>query len=119
MPTDQLSDKSISGSAGQNARTTTKRVSFNGGVARVWVRRAFTQGEACVSAEPERERGHGVADSVPDGPIPSPGPRLGISRRGNQSQPATHSGKGEADGKGARHIFLLKNKPGSFDYLKL
>ena len=32
------------------------------------------------SAETERERGHGVADSVPDGPMPSPGPRLGFLR---------------------------------------
>ena len=50
-----------------------------GGLARAWVRRAFAQGEAYVSAEPERERGHGVADSVPDGPMPSP-TRLGISQ---------------------------------------
>ena len=39
---------------------------FNGGAAGAWVRRALAQGEAYVSAEPERERDHGVADSVPD-----------------------------------------------------
>ena len=43
---------------------------------RVWVWRAFAQGEAYVSAEPERERVHGVDDSVPDESIPPP-PRLG------------------------------------------
>ena len=36
------------------------------GLAGTWVRRAFAQGEAYVSAEPERERGHCVDDSVPD-----------------------------------------------------
>ena len=40
--------------------------SFREGAAGAWVRRAFAQGEAYVSAEPERERGHGVSDSVPD-----------------------------------------------------
>ena len=40
--------------------------SFREGAAGAWVRRAFAQGEAYVSAEPERERGNGVADSVPD-----------------------------------------------------
>ena len=29
-------------------------------------------GRGLRSAEAERERGHGVADSVPDGPIPLP-----------------------------------------------
>jgi len=36
------------------------------GAAGAWVRRALAQGEAYVSAEPERERVHGVDDSVPD-----------------------------------------------------
>ena len=40
--------------------------SFREGAAGAWVRRAFAQGEAYVSAEPERERDHGVVDSVPD-----------------------------------------------------
>jgi len=39
---------------------------FSGRAAGAWVRRAFAQGEAYVSAEPERERGHCVDDSVPD-----------------------------------------------------
>ena len=46
---------------------------------RVWVWRAFAQGEAYVSAEPERERGHGVSDSVPDEFMPPP-TRLDIPR---------------------------------------
>jgi len=48
-----------------------KRGRYYGRVMRVWVWRAFAQGEAYVSAEPERERVHGVDDSVPDRPIPS------------------------------------------------
>jgi len=70
---------------------------------RVWVWRAFAQGEAYVSAEPERERVHGVDDSVPDEPIPSP-PRLGISRLFSQSQSAGVS------------IFRLANKAITFIY---
>ncbi len=30
-----------------------------------WVQRVLAQAEACASAEAERQRGHGVADSVP------------------------------------------------------
>ncbi len=44
------------------------------GPASVWVRRALTEGEACVAPSLSVERGHGVADAVPDGPIPSPDP---------------------------------------------
>ena len=51
--------------------------SFREGAAGAWVRRAFAQGEAYVSAEPERERGHGVADSVPDAAHVPAKPRLG------------------------------------------
>ena len=51
---------------------------FYGGVARAWVRRTLAQGEAYVSAEPERERGHGVVDSVPDDTYALDRPPIGL-----------------------------------------
>ena len=51
---------------GNSSEGTSRCVSYLGGAAGAWVRRAFAQGEAYVSAEPERERDHGVVDSVPD-----------------------------------------------------
>jgi len=48
------------------AKESSSASDFIGGAMRVWVCRALAQGEAYVSAEPERERGHGVDDSVPD-----------------------------------------------------
>ncbi len=70
----------------------TIRVSFSWrGLAGVWVRRALAQGEAYVSAEPERERGYGVADSVPDDAHAPAKPRLGISHDSiSQSKFARH-----------------------------
>ena len=38
------------------------------------------EGRMAATASSVRERGHGVDDSVPDGPMPSAGPRLGFLR---------------------------------------
>jgi len=64
---------------------------LNWRAAEAWVRRGFAQGEAYVSAEPDRKRDHGVIDSMPDESMP-PSPRLGISRQEKGSHKTRNPG---------------------------